>query len=143
MLERYAAVNGVSYDIPSGSTVGVVGESGCGKSVTSLSLMRLVQAHRDRSYQGASGISLVTENVSIAKMPPSKMLEIRGKEISMIFQEPMTSLNPVFTVGDQLDEVVLLHEPGSTKATAKKRSIEMLSLVGIAMVEKVYHSLSA
>lgn len=135
------AVNGVSYDIPSGSTVGVVGESGCGKSVTSLSLMRLVQAPQGQivsgqiRYQSRDG-----KCYDIAKMPSSKMLEIRGKEISMIFQEPMTSLNPVFTIGDQLDEVVLLHEPGSTKATAKTRSIEMLSLVGIAMVEKVYRS---
>ena len=135
------AVNGVSYDIPSGSTVGVVGESGCGKSVTSLSLMRLVQAPQGQIVSGSIRYqSRDGKCYDIAKMPPSKMLEIRGKEISMIYQEPITSLNPVFTVGDQLYEVVLLHEPGSTKATAKKRSIEMLSLVGIAMVEKVYHS---
>lgn len=135
------AVNGVSYDIPSRSVVGVVGESGCGKSVTSLSLMRLVQAPQGQivagsiRYQARDG-----KCYDIAKMPSSKMLEIRGKEISMIFQEPMTSLNPVFTIGEQLDEVVLLHEAGATKASARQRSLEMLSLVGIAMAEKVYRS---
>ncbi|MDD4493678.1 MAG: ABC transporter ATP-binding protein, partial [Eubacteriales bacterium] len=76
----------------------------------------------------------------ITKMPQSEMLKIRGKDIAMIFQEPMTSLNPVFKIGDQMDEVVLLHEPGATPESAKKRSIEMLNLVGIAMVEKVYAS---
>ncbi|MFR1517167.1 MAG: ABC transporter ATP-binding protein [Clostridia bacterium] len=135
------AVNGVSYDIPSRSVVGVVGESGCGKSVTSLSLMRLVQAPQGQivagsiRYQARDG-----KCYDIAKMPSSKMLEIRGKEISMIFQEPMTSLNPVFTIGEQLDEVVLLHEAGATKASARQRSLEMLSLVGIGMAEKVYRS---
>ena len=74
----------------------------------------------------------------IAKMPMNEMRRIRGKEISMIFQEPMTSLNPLFTIGNQLDEVVLLHTPGADKALAKKRSVEMLTLVGIAMPENVY-----
>ncbi|MDE7454541.1 MAG: ABC transporter ATP-binding protein, partial [Clostridia bacterium] len=74
----------------------------------------------------------------IAKMPTSEMRKIRGKEISMIFQEPMTSLNPVFTIGNQIDEVVLLHTPGANKESAKKRSIEMLNLVGIAAADEVY-----
>lgn len=135
------AVNGVSYDVPSGSIVGVVGESGCGKSVTSLSLMKLVQAPQGQIVSGSIRYrSRSGKCYDIAKVPTSKMLEIRGREISMIFQEPMTSLNPVFTIGQQLDEVVLLHEEGATRESAKERSIEMLKLVGIAMVDKVYKS---
>lgn len=184
------AVNGVSFDIPQGSTVGVVGESGCGKSVTSLSLMQLVQAPAGQIVDGcirfrstvrtpvgteplmrvkkdAEGNAVldadgnpVTEPVlrkngkpklikkyeeheevfDIAKMPLSEMSSIRGREIAMIFQEPMTSLNPVFTVGYQLDEVTLLHVAGSDKQSAMERSIEMLELVGIAMPEHVYKS---
>ena len=133
------AVNGVSFDVPQGSVVGVVGESGCGKSVTSLSLMRLVQAPLGQivsgqiRYQAEGGVCY-----DLTKMPQSEMLNIRGKEVSMIFQEPMTSLNPIFTIGQQLDEVSLLHTEGATKASAKQRSLEMLELVGIAMGETVY-----
>ena len=135
------AVNGVSFDIPEGSIVGVVGESGCGKSVTSLSLMQLVQAPQGQIVEGQIRYKATNGKCyDIAKMPRNEMLHIRGKEISMIFQEPMTSLNPVFTIGAQLDEVVLLHEPGTTKEQAKARSLEMLKLVGIAMCEKVYDS---
>ncbi len=135
------AVNGVSFDVPQGKTVGVVGESGCGKSVTSLSLMQLVQAPQGQIAQGEIRYaSSDGKCYNIAKMPRGEMLKIRGREISMIFQEPMTSLNPVFTIGDQMDEVVLLHEPGSTPESAKERSLEMLKLVGIAMVDKVYSS---
>lgn len=135
------SVNGVSFDIPQGKIVGVVGESGCGKSVTSLSLMGLVQAPTGQvvegsiRYQDAEG-----KCYEITKMPKDKMLKIRGKEISMIFQEPMTSLNPVFKIGYQMDEIVLLHTEGATAESAKARSIEMLNLVGIAAVEKVYDS---
>ena len=225
------SVDGVSFEIPQGSVVGVVGESGCGKSVTSLSLMQLVQAPQGQIVEGsirfqttdfvygedgkplpiyeyvkdkqgnpvldAEGnptvltrpvldkkgnpvmkkevlkdndgsiildansrpmhkISPVMEKVQaidsdgfpmfqrepktydVAKMPTSQMRKIRGKEIAMIFQEPMTSLNPVFTIGNQMDEVVLLHTPGATKESAKARSIEMLKLVGIAGPEMVY-----
>jgi len=227
------AVNGVSFDIPQGSTVGVVGESGCGKSVTSLSLMQLVQGPMGQIVSGSirfrstvrtpmneplepvmvekldsagkpvldadgnpvmeqaldakgkpkfnnpniepimiekldedgdpifdeDGNPIIVqakdklgrpkfkkkfveheEVFDIAKMPISDMSSIRGREIAMIFQEPMTSLNPVFTIGYQLDEVTLLHVKGSVKAEAKKRSIEMLKLVGIAMPEHVYKS---
>ncbi len=233
------SVDGVSFEVPKKSVVGVVGESGCGKSVTSLSVMQLVQAPQGQIVGGSirfasqdyrrgeddkpipvwvyeeagataakyeplldkngkpvfdkSGLPLVRlseetfvveegqqvvktepaldkkgrpvldkegkplyrlmqakdgngfpafETVDkvydIAKMPTSAMQRIRGKEISMIFQEPMTSLNPLFTIGNQLDEVVLLHTPGADKELAKKRSIEMLTLVGIAMPENVY-----
>ena len=132
------SVNGVSFDIPQGQIVGVVGESGCGKSVTSLSLMQLVQAPTGQivdgsiRYQAGDG-----KCYEITKMPKDKMLNIRGKDIAMIFQEPMTSLNPVFKIGYQMDEVVLLHTEGATAESAKARTIEMLNLVGIAAVEKV------
>ena len=233
------SVDGVSFEVPKRSVVGVVGESGCGKSVTSLSVMQLVQAPQGQIVEGSirfssqdykrgedgkpiivweyeeKGASVpATEPVldkngkpvldkktgtplvrpggrmitvgdepvirtepaldkkgnplldkdgtallrlvqakdgngfpafemeekvyDIAKMPTGAMQRIRGKEISMIFQEPMTSLNPLFTIGNQLDEVVLLHTPGADKGLAMKRSIEMLKLVGIAMPENVY-----
>ncbi|MDD4493438.1 MAG: ATP-binding cassette domain-containing protein, partial [Eubacteriales bacterium] len=109
------AVNGVSFDVPQGKVVGVVGESGCVKSISSLSLMQLVQAPTGQIVDGS--IRYQTSNgkcYDITKMPQSEMLKIRGKDIAMIFQEPMTSLNPVFRIGDQMDEVVLLHEPGAT-----------------------------
>lgn len=135
------SVNGVSFDVPQGKIVGVVGESGCGKSVTSLSLMQLVQAPTGQivsgsiRYQDASG-----KCYEITDMPTEAMLHIRGKDIAMIFQEPMTSLNPVFKIGNQMDEVVLLHVEDATSESAKDRTIEMLNLVGIADVEKVYNS---
>jgi peptide/nickel transport system ATP-binding protein len=135
------AVNGVSFDVPKGKTVGIVGESGCGKSVTSLSLMQLVHAPQGQIVSGEIRYaSSQNKCYNIAKMPRDKMLNIRGREISMIFQEPMTSLNPVFTIGDQMDEITLMHEAGATIETAKNRSLEMLRLVGIAMVDKVYAS---
>lgn len=135
------AVNGVSFDVPVGKTIGIVGESGCGKSVTSLSLMQLVQAPQGQIVEGSIRYK-ATDGVvyDIAKMPTNQMLKIRGKEIAMIFQEPMTSLNPVFKISRQLDEVVLLHIPNSTNDSAKARSIEMLNLVGIADAERVYNS---
>ncbi|MBQ7912301.1 MAG: ABC transporter ATP-binding protein [Clostridia bacterium] len=180
------AVNGVTFSIPEGATVGVVGESGCGKSVTSLSLMRLVQGPTGQIADGAirfrtnafkldkhgkkipvyeteivdgeevikrdeKGKPIRKKNelggymyemnekvYDIAKMPLDAVRYIRGREIAMIFQEPMTSLNPVFTIGNQLDEVAFLHIEGISKANAKKRSIEMLNLVGIADPEGVY-----
>ena len=180
------AVNGVTFSIPAGSTVAVVGESGCGKSVTSLSTMRLVQGPSGQLVSGSirfrtnafrldnrgkkipvyeteivDGEEVIVKDekgkpvhkknelggymfemeekvYDIAKMPIDAMRSIRGREISMIFQEPMTSLNPVFTIGNQLDEVAFLHIKGISKANAKKRSIEMLDLVGIADAEGVY-----
>ncbi len=171
------AVNGVSFSIPEGSTVGVVGESGCGKSVTSLSLMQLVQGPSGQIVEGSirfrtnafrlddkgkkipvygeekdkKGNPVQKKNslggnlyemeektYDIAKMPVEAMRGVRGREIAMIFQEPMTSLNPVFTIGNQLDEVAFLHIEGVSKKDAKKRSVEMLQLVGIADPEGVY-----
>ena len=181
------AVNGVTFSVPAGSTVGVVGESGCGKSVTSLSLMQLVQAPSGQIVSGSirfradmfkldekgkkipvyekytdengeekikldeKGKPVIRKNelggnmyemerqvVDIAKMPTEAMRSIRGREVAMIFQEPMTSLNPVFTIGNQLDEVGRLHIEGISKHQVKARSIEMLQLVGIADPEGVY-----
>lgn len=132
------SVDGVTFSIPANSTVGVVGESGCGKSVTSLSLMQLVQAPQGQIVQGSIRYNDGEKCYDIAKMPSEAMRDIRGKDIAMIFQEPMTSLNPVFTIGYQLDEVTLLHNPEATKEQAKKKSIEMLTQVGIARPEGVY-----
>ena len=132
------AVNGVSFEIPENSIVGIVGESGCGKSVTSLSLMRLLQGPTGQIVDGAIRFKASDGNVyDVAKMPLKQMYNIRGKDITMIFQEPMTSLNPVFTIGAQLDEVSLLHN-NMDKQQAKDKSIEMLSLVGIPDPEMVY-----
>ena len=193
------AVNGVSLNIPKNKTVGIVGESGCGKSVTSMSVMRLIQGPQGQIYSGSirfkaydykrdedgnlipvfvtdeNGELVYTELLDkngkqrkdengeplyvpmqkkdqngrpifeteekvydIAKMPMKEIHRIRGKQIAMIFQEPMTSLNPIFTIGEQLDEVTFIHTPGATKEMAKARSLEMLELVGIAMPERVY-----
>ena len=133
------AVNGVSFEIPAGSTVGVVGESGCGKSVTSMSVMRLLQGPTGQIVEGSIRFRSNDGKVyDIAEMPMSEIHRIRGNQISMIFQEPMTSLNPVFTIGEQLDEVTLIHVPGATKESAKAKSMEMLELVGIAAPERVY-----
>lgn len=195
------AVNGVSLNIPKNKTVGIVGESGCGKSVTSMSVMRLIQGPQGQIYSGSirfkaydykrdkkgelipifetdeNGNIVYTELLNkkgkqkmdengeplfvpiqkkdangrpmyeteekvydIAKMPMKEIHRIRGKQIAMIFQEPMTSLNPIFTIGEQLDEVTFIHTPGATKEMAKARSLEMLELVGIAMPERVYNS---
>ena len=133
------AVDGVTFSVPQGKVVGVVGESGCGKSVTSLSLMQLVQGPTGQIASGAIRFKTTEGKVyDIAKMPTGAMNKIRGKEMAMIFQEPMTSLNPVFKIGQQLDEVMFLHAPGTTPAEAKKRSIEMLNLVGISDAERIY-----
>ncbi len=195
------AVNGVTFNIPSNSTVGVVGESGCGKSVTSMSIMRLLQGPSGQIVEGEirfkvsdfkrdekgnfipvyekdengdtvyepvynkdgsqktdkdgnpvmkpkqlvneDGIGVFEQEevvYDIAKMPIKEMYRLRGRQMAMVFQEPMTSLNPVFTIGNQLDEVSFLHVPCATKEFAKKRSIDMLNLVGIAMPERVYAS---
>ena len=139
------AVNGVSFDVPKNMTVGIVGESGCGKSVTSMSVMRLLQGPQGQIASGSIRFAAKSEdgvqkNYDIAKMPIREVFRLRGKEIAMIFQEPMTSLNPIFTIGEQLDEVTFIHKPKATKQEAKDKSIEMLNLVGIAMPERVYNA---
>ncbi len=132
------AVDGVSFDVPRGKTVGVVGESGCGKSVTSLSLMQLVQRPQGQIVGGSIRFNGDGGPLDIAKTPTEVMRRIRGKQISMIFQEPMTSLNPVFRVGMQVDEVITLHDRNATREQAKARTIEMLEMVGIANSHGVY-----
>jgi peptide/nickel transport system ATP-binding protein len=143
------SVNGVSFNIPKNKIVGVVGESGCGKSVTSLSIMQLVQAPQGQVVGGEIrfnseelGYNENGEKIAynIAKMPTEEMFNVRGKDITMIFQEPMTSLNPVFTIGYQLDEVMFIHYPEMPKEEVKKHSIDMLNQVGISMPERVYSS---
>lgn len=134
------AVDGVSFKLRAGETLGIVGESGCGKSVTSMSLMQLVQAPQGQIVSGSIRFDLGDKAYDIAKMPRSAMSEIRGKQVAMIFQEPMTALNPVFTVGYQIDEVFFLRNKDMPKEEAKKRTIELLNLVGIAMPERVYRS---
>lgn len=139
------AVDGVSFNIPKGKTVGVVGESGCGKSVTSLSLMQLLQGPQGQISGGSIRYNKEGQAVDIAKIPIQDMTKLRGNEIAMIFQEPMTSLNPVFTIGDQLAEIIELHNPQMKKEEVNKRVIELLRMVGIARegIEKSYpHELS-
>jgi peptide/nickel transport system ATP-binding protein len=133
------AVDGVSFNVPKGKTVGVVGESGCGKSVTSLSLMQLVQRPQGQTVEGEIRFDAGDGKVyNIVKTPTKVMQQIRGSKISMIFQEPMTSLNPVFRIGYQINEVLELHYPDWSKEQVKARSIEMLEMVGIANSEGVY-----
>ncbi|MCR5072381.1 MAG: ABC transporter ATP-binding protein [Clostridiales bacterium] len=133
------AVDGVSFDVPQGKTVGVVGESGCGKSVTSLSLMQLVQRPQGQTVEGEIRLNMGNGTAyDIVKTPTSVMQTIRGSKVSMIFQEPMTSLNPVFRIGDQIDEVLHLHYPDWHEDKVKARTLEMLEMVGIANSEGVY-----
>ena len=133
------AVDGVSFSVPKCSTIGVVGESGCGKSVTSLSLMQLLQRPQGQTVGGEIRFNLGDGSAyNIVNTPTAKMQEIRGNKISMIFQEPMTSLNPVFRIGQQVDEVTMLHNPEMSKEEVKERTLKMLELVGIANKEGVY-----
>ncbi len=133
------AVDGVSYDVPIGKTVGVVGESGCGKSVTSLSLLQLLQRPQGQVTEGAIRLNLGDKAYDVTKAPDTVMQKLRGNAVSMIFQEPMTALNPVFRIGDQIEEVLALHnEEGLSEAQMKDRTIELLEMVGIANSEGVY-----
>ena len=133
------SVDGVSFDVPIGKTVGIVGESGCGKSVTSLSLMQLLQRPQGQVVEGAIRLNLGDKAYDVTQMPQQKMQDIRGNKVSMIFQEPMTSLNPVFRIGKQIEEVIELHDSeGKTKEDIKARTIELLEMVGIANSEGVY-----
>ena len=133
------SVDGVSFDVPIGKTVGIVGESGCGKSVTSLSLMQLIQRPQGQIVEGAIRLNMGEKAYDVTKMPQEKMQGIRGNMVSMIFQEPMTSLNPVFRIGKQIEEVIELHDgEGKTEEDIKARAIELLEMVGIANSEGVY-----
>ena len=125
------AVNGVSFKIEKGKTLGIVGESGCGKSITSLSIMGLLEIPPAE----IAGGRIIFEGEDLLKKNEEEMRRIRGRKIAMIFQEPMTSLNPVYTVGQQIMEAILLHE-NVTKSEAKKRGIEMLNMVRIPLPEK-------
>ena len=162
VTQELIAVDDVSFKLKPGETLGIVGESGCGKSVTSMSVMRLLQGPQGQIYSGeirfkayeekdkyakkkqpkANGEApeMVERAYDIAKMPMNEIHRIRGNQIAMIFQEPMTSLNPVFTIGQQLDEVTFINHPDATKEMAKDKSMEMLNLVGIAMPERVYNA---
>lgn len=132
------AVDGVSFDVPQGKTVGIVGESGCGKSVTSLSMMQLVQRPTGQTVEGEIRFNTGEKTINVVNAPQSEMQKLRGNYMSMIFQEPMTSLNPVFRIGQQVDEVIALHNPDMSKEQVKARTIEMLEIVGIANKEGVY-----
>ncbi len=133
------AVDGVSFDVPKGKTVGVVGESGCGKSVTSLSLMQLLQRPSGQTVGGEIRFNKGDGTAyNIVNTPNAVMETIRGNQISMIFQEPMTALNPVFRIGEQVNEVMELHHPEMSREEVKERTLKMLELVGIANKEGVY-----
>lgn len=126
------AVDGVSFDVAKGETLGIVGESGSGKSVTSLSIMGLLKGTPGRVVGG----EILFEGEDLTKVNEKKMKSLRGNEIAMIFQEPMTSLNPVFKIGRQLEEAIMLHLKLSKKE-ARKRAIEMLTSVGISRPETI------
>ena len=125
------AVDGVTFSLDKGQVLGIVGESGCGKSVTSLSIMGLVDPVTGRNEGG----SIFFDGQDLLKLPKKEMMKLRGNKISMIFQEPMTSLNPVFTVGYQIEEALILHM-NMNKKEARERAIELLKLVGIPEAEK-------
>jgi peptide/nickel transport system ATP-binding protein len=141
------AVDGVTFDIKRGKTIGVVGESGCGKSVTSLSVMGLLQGPTGQVAGGSIRFNQLSKNraVDLTKLPIKEYEKIRGNEISMIFQEPMTTLNPVFTIGDQLMECIALHNPDMKKKDVEARALETLEMVGIkrdGMLDLYPHELS-
>lgn len=124
------AVDGVSFDVPKGKTIGIVGESGSGKSITSLSILRLLAENGK-----IKGGEIRYKGEDLTKVTEKRMRELRGNDISMIFQEPMTSLNPVYTVGQQISESLIAHK-GMNKKQAMVRSVELLKLVGIPSPEK-------
>jgi oligopeptide/dipeptide ABC transporter ATP-binding protein len=125
------AVDGVDFSIPRGGTVGLVGESGCGKSVTAHSIMRLI----DMPPGEFAGGQVLFDGADLLKLSDTQMRKVRGGEIAMIFQEPMTSLNPVFTIGNQISEAILLHQDVNEKE-ARNRAIESLRLVGVSAPER-------
>lgn len=128
------AVDDVSFKVEKGKTLGIVGESGCGKSVTSLSIMRLIQKPGE-----IVGGQILFEGSDLLKLPEPQMRQLRGNQIAMIFQEPMTSLNPVFTCGDQIEESIRLHQPQLKREQVKESAVAMLRKVGIPAPEKRYY----
>jgi oligopeptide/dipeptide ABC transporter ATP-binding protein len=126
-------IHGLDFEIREGETLGVVGESGCGKTITALSVMGLLEGNAVQSGE------ILYQEKNILRLPPKELRKIRGEQISMIFQEPMTSLNPVLTIGTQLSEVFVTHQKKS-KGEAKELSIEALKMVNIAEPEKRFHS---
>ena len=126
------AVDDISFSVEHGKTLGIVGESGCGKSITSLSIMQLVETPPGEIKSG----EIWYEGEDLLKKGTSEMLKIRGSQIAMIFQEPMTSLNPVFTVGQQIVEALKIHNPGLSRQELKERAIDMLRKVRIPLPEK-------
>ncbi|MDQ1329967.1 MAG: microcin transport system ATP-binding protein, partial [Thermodesulfobacteriota bacterium] len=139
---RIRAVDDVSFEVNKGEVLGIVGESGCGKSVTALSIMRLLPKPSGRIESGR----IIFSGTDIAALPAEKMHEIRGNRISMIFQEPMTALNPVHRIGDQLGEVFRLRYPGMSEKEIREESIGMLQKVGISdpgkRIEEYPHHIS-
>ena len=125
------ALDDVSFTLKKGETLGIVGESGCGKSQMALSIMRLVQSPPGKTVAG----SIELDGVDILKLSKREMKKIRGEKVAMIFQEPMTSLNPVLTIGHQITESILIHQKTDRK-TARARAVEMLRMVGIPLPEK-------
>jgi len=122
----FLAVDGISFDVEKGEVMGLVGESGCGKSVTAMSIMRILPDPPGRVEGGC----VIFEGRDLLKLPEPEMRKVRGGRIGMVFQEPMTSLNPVFTIGDQVSEALIVHK-GMTKEQAYARSAELLDLVGL------------
>ena len=131
------AVDGVSFEVPIGKTVGVVGESGCGKSVTSLSLMQLLQRPQGQVVGGSIRLNLGDKAYDVAKMPDEKVRNLRGNFVSMIFQEPMTSMNPVMQVGKQVEESLRVHTKLSP-AQRKERALESLAQVELPNPSEIY-----
>lgn len=131
---RLTAVEGISFSVRKGELLGIVGESGCGKSVTSLAVMGLIE--RPGEY---SADRIMFDGMDISKISCDEMRKLRGREMSMIFQEPLTSLNPLFTVGNQISEMFLTHESMSKRA-AKDKSVDMLRKVGIPGAKNVYNN---
>jgi oligopeptide/dipeptide ABC transporter ATP-binding protein len=127
------AVDGVDFAIKPGEVIGIVGESGCGKSVTSISILRLVPDPPGKIVEGSS---IIFDDKDLLTLTEKEMRDIRGNDIAMIFQEPMTSLNPVFTIGDQIGEAIKLHQ-GLNDADTRKKTIEMLKIVGIPRAEQI------
>lgn len=126
------AVDDVSFNIRHGEIIGVVGESGCGKSVTAMSIMRLIPSPPGKIVEG----EILFEDKNVLELKDYEMRAIRGNDIAVIFQEPMTSLNPIFTIGYQIEEVIMLHQK-SSKVEAKKKAVEMLKLVGVPRAEEI------